>query len=121
VLLITYFSIVVGELVPKRLAQLDPERVAAQVAIPMLWLSRIAHPFVCLLSWSTDRLVRLLHRSGAAAAGPIEEEVRALLEEGARAGIVHEDENQMVRNVMRLDERPVQTLMVHSADIRYLD
>lgn len=121
VLLITYVSIVVGELVPKRLAQLNPEPVAARVAIPMLWLSRIAHPFVRLLSWSTDRLVHLLHRSSEAATGPIEDEVRALLEEGARAGIVHADENQMVRNVMRLDERPVQTLMVHRADIRYLD
>lgn len=121
VVLITYISIVVGELVPKRLAQLNPEPVAARVAIPMLWLSRIAHPFVRLLSWSTDHLVHLLHRSGEAAAGPIEDEVRALLEEGARAGIVHEDENQMVRNVMRLDERPVQTLMVHRADIHYLD
>lgn len=121
VLLITYVSIVVGELVPKRLAQLNPELVAARVALPMLWLSRIAHPFVRLLSWSTDRLVRLLHRSGEVASGPIEDEVRALLEEGARIGIVHEDENQMVRNVMRLDERPVRTLMVHHADIHYLD
>lgn len=121
VVLITYVSIVIGELVPKRLAQLNPEVVAARVARPMQWLSRATHPFVRLLSWSTDRLVQLLHRSGQAAAGPIEDEVRALLEEGTRIGIVHQDENQMVRNVMRLDERPVKALMVHHADIHFLD
>lgn len=121
VVLITYVSIVIGELVPKRLAQLNPEKVAARVALPMQWLSRATHPFVRLLSWSTDRLVHLLHRGGESTAGPIEDEVRALLEEGTRSGIVHQDENQMVRNVMRLDERPVKALMVHHADIHFLD
>lgn len=121
VVLITYVSIVIGELVPKRLAQLNPEKVAARVARPMQWLARATHPFVRLLSWSTDRLVRLLHRSGDSVAAPIEDEVRALLEEAARSGLVHQDENQMVRNVMRLDERPVKALMVHHADIHFLD
>lgn len=121
VVLITYVSIVIGELVPKRLAQMNPERVAARVAIPMQWLSRLAHPFVRLLSLSTDILVKLLYRKGEEASSPIEDEVRALLEEGTRRGNIHRDENLVVRNVMRLDERPVKSLMVHRSDIRFLD
>ena len=121
VIIITYVTIVIGELVPKRIGQLDPERVACRLARPMQLLSLLARPFVRLLSLSTDALVRLLRTHPSTAEDIIEEEIHALLQEGSDSGVIELQEREMVRNVFRLDDRPVESLMTPRADIVYLD
>lgn len=121
VVVITYVSIVIGELVPKRIAQFNPEGIARRVARPMNWLAILARPFVRLLSGSTDALLRLLGRQASAQEDVIEEEIHALLEEGSETGAIERQEREMVRNVFRLDERHIHSLMVPRADIVYLD
>jgi putative hemolysin len=121
VLVITYVSIVIGELVPKRLAQFHPEPIARAVARPIRLLSVLTRPFVQLLSISTDTLLRLMGKSQQAASGVTEEEIHAMLEEGSVAGVIERHEHEMVRNVFRLDERLLGSLMIPRADIVYLD
>ena len=121
VIVITYVSIVIGELVPKRIAQFNPEGIARRVARPMNWLAILARPFVRLLSVSTDAILRLMGKQASTQAGVIEEEIHALLEEGSESGVIEQQEREMVRNVFRLDERHIHSLMVPRADIVYLD
>lgn len=121
VVVITYVSIVIGELVPKRIGQFNPEGIALRVARPMNWLAMLARPFVRLLSVSTDALLRLLGKQASSQEGVIEEEIHALLEEGSETGAIEQQEREMVRNVFRLDERHIHSLMVPRADIVYLD
>jgi magnesium and cobalt exporter, CNNM family len=121
VLLITYFSIVLGELVPKRLGQLDPEAVARRVARPMLWIALIAKPFVKLLAGSTELVLRAFGIRDGGAPKITQEEIQALLMEGSVAGVIEEEEHDMVRNVFRLDERQIGSLMVPRRNVISLD
>ena len=121
VIIITYVTIVIGELVPKRIGLLNPEGIACRVARPMNLLALLARPFVRLLSVSTDAILRLLGRQQSSQQGVIEEEIHALLQEGSESGVIEQQERAMVRNVFRLDDRPVESLMVPRADIVYLD
>jgi len=121
VVLITYFSIVLGELVPKRLAQLDPEAVARRVARPMELLARITRPFVALLAGSTRLVLRALGLKDAQARPVTEEEIHALLVEGSASGAIEEEEHDIVRNVFRLDDRQIGSLMVPRSDVVSLD
>lgn len=121
VVIITYCSIVLGELVPKRIGQSNPEPIARIVARPMLTLATVARPLVRLLSGSTQVLLRLFGVRHAGTPVVTEEEIHALLEEGSDAGIIEENERQMVRNVFRLDDRQIVSLMVPRGDIVGLD
>jgi putative hemolysin len=121
VALITYFTIVLGELVPKRLGQLNPESVALRVARPMEWLAIASKPVVRLLSGSTSLVLRLLGARDVPARAVTEEEIRALLAEGSHAGVIELEEHQMVRNVFRLDDRQIGSLMVPRSEVIYLD
>ena len=121
VVVITYISIVIGELVPKRLGQIHPEGIARVVARPMEVLAMLARPFVVLLTKSTDSILRLLGKENNAASAVTEEEIHALLAEGSEAGVIEHAEHQMVRNVFRLDDRQIGSLMIPRADIVYLD
>ena len=121
VLAITYITIVIGELVPKRLGQLNPEGIACLVARPMLTLSAITRPFGRLLSASTDTVLRLMGNPPQAMPSVTEEEIHAMLEEGSEAGVIEQQEHEMVRNVFRLDDRQLGSLMVPRADIVFLD
>ena len=118
---ITYFSIVLGELVPKRMGQLNPEGIARFVARPMLWLAIIAKPFVMLLSGSTHLLLRILGIKDDGGAGVTEEDIHMLLSEGSDAGVIEEQEHQMVRNVFRVDDRQIASFMVPRNDVVFLD
>jgi len=120
VVLITYFSIVVGELVPKRLGQSYPETLARLVARPINWLAIATKPFVRLLSASTQGLLRLLGVKENAST-VTEDEIHAVLAEGTSAGVIESHEHMMVRNVFRLDDRQIGSLMVPRADVVYLD
>jgi putative hemolysin len=121
VVVITYFSIVVGELVPKRLGQSHPETLARLVARPIDWLAIATKPFVALLSVSTRALLRLLGVREDQVSAVTEEEIHAMLAEGTSAGVIESQEHAMVRNVFRLDDRQIGSLMVPRADIVALD
>ena len=121
VLLITYLSLVLGELVPKRLALNNAERVASLVARPMGVLSVIAAPVVKILSVSTDLLLRLLRARPPQNPPVTEEEVRLLLEEGTEAGVFAEAEQDLVEHVFRLADRRVDEIMTPRPRIVWLD
>jgi len=121
VVLITYFSIVLGELVPKRLGQSNPEAVARLVAKPIGWLATAAKPFVRLLSGSTHSVLRLLGVTGQNGSAVTEEEIHAMLAEGTSAGVIESHEHNMVRNVFLLDDRQITSLMVPRGDAVFLD
>jgi putative hemolysin len=121
VVLITVLTIIFGELVPKRLGQLYPEPVARIVAAPMNWLSTAARPLVLLLSASTNAVLRLLGIRPDMTRAVTEEEIAASLEEGLDAGVIEAQEHRMVRNVFRLDDRQVGSMMIPRAEIVWLD
>ena len=121
VISITFFTIIFGELVPKRLGQMYPESVARLVAQPMEWLSIITRPFVKLLSFCTEGTLKLLGIKGGPSRSVTEEEIAASLEEGLDAGVIEAQEHQMVRNVFRLDDRQVGSMMIPRAEIVWLD
>jgi putative hemolysin len=119
--LITYLSIVLGELVPKRLALLAPERLASLVAVPMHWLSRIATPAVWLLSASVRALMRLMRLDDAGDSKVTEEEIRLLLSESHEQGVIDDHERNMMNRVMRLGDRTADSLMTPRTRIVWLD
>lgn len=121
VVTITYFSIVLGELVPKRLGQIAPELIACRVARPMLLLALLARPFVKLLSASTQLVLRLFGIKDSGRQAMTEEELHLMLEEGSDAGLIEHHEHQMVRNVFRLDDRQIASLMVPRGEVVYFD
>ncbi|UUZ64640.1 hemolysin family protein [Polaromonas sp. P1-6] len=121
VTVITFITIVFGELVPKRIGQLYPELVARLISRPMMWVASIAKPFVRLLSMSTHATLKLLRVDNAAGRAVTEEEIAASLEEGVDAGLIEEHEHQMVQNVFLLDDRLLPSLMLPRSDIEWLD
>lgn len=118
---ITYFSIVVGELVPKRLAQSNAEGIARFMARPIALLARLSRPFVHLLSISTDALLKLLGRGELSSASLTEEDIHAMLVEGSQSGVIEKQEHEIVRNVFRLDDRQIASLMTPRSEIVCLD
>lgn len=121
VVVVTYVSIVIGELVPKRLGQITPEPIARLVARPMQLLALVTRPFVVLLSVSTHTILRLMGVKHSASTSVTEEEIHAILEEGSEAGVIEQHQHEMVRNVFRLDERQLGSLMIPRSDIVILD
>lgn len=121
VLVITYFSIVVGELVPKRLGQTNPEAFARLVSRPINFLALSTKPFVWLLSASTRGLLKLMGVKESNGSVVTEEEIQAILVEGHSAGVIESQEHTMVRNVFRLDDRQIGSLMVPRSDVVFLD
>jgi len=121
VLLITFATIIFGELVPKRIGQMFPEVVARLVAQPMGWLSIATRPFVWALAACTEAILRLLGIRDEQNRAVTEEEIAAHLEEGVESGVIELQEHQMVRNVFRLDERQVGSMMIPRAEISWLD
>ncbi len=121
VVAITYLSLIVGELVPKRIALTNPERMAVLVARSMLWLSRAATPAVWLLKVSTDAALRSLGLSGTREATVTEDEVKALIAEGTRAGVFVPQERAMIDGVLRLADRSVRAIMTPRAEIDWVD
>ena len=121
VMIVTYVSIVVGELVPKRIGQVSAERIACVMAKPMALLAVATKPFVWMLSGSTHAIMKLLGFSHIIEDNVTHEDIQAMLQEGSSAGIIEHSEHTMVKNVFRLDERSISSLMVPRSDIVYLD
>lgn len=121
VVVVTYVSIVVGELVPKRIGQMSAETIACLVAPPMTLIAIVTKPIVVLLSYSTHGLMNVFRMKESDDQAVTEEDIQALLKEGSASGVIKHDEHAMLTNVLRLDERPITTLMVHRSDIIFLD
>src|SRR5690606_35708961 len=119
--LITYLTIVFGELLPKRLALLAPERLAAMTALPMHGISRVAKPAVALLSSSVHGLLRALRLSDTEAAQVSEEEIRLLVSESHEQGVIDADERNMMNRVLQLGDRSAESLMTPRTRITWLD
>ncbi len=121
VVLITYLSLIVGELVPKQIALRNPEGVASKVAGPMLILSRVAAPLVWLLDASGKLVLRLLGQSGVAAGTVTDEEIKTVLAEAQSAGVIETEEQAMISGVMRLADRTARGLMTPRRDVEVVD
>ena len=121
VALITFLTLIFGELVPKRLAITAPEKIASVVALPMGWLARAAFPFVWLLSHTTRLVLRLLGLGKDEASTISEEEIRMLVAESHEQGVIDAHERDMVNRVMRLGDRTAASLMTPRNRIAWLD
>ena len=119
--LITYLSLVIGELVPKRIALSNPEKIATLVSFPTQALSSLSKPLVDVLSVSTDWILRLFRVKAAAEMPVTEDEVKMLIREGARVGIFNLAERDIVERTFRLADQRVVTLMTPRNDIFWLD
>lgn len=121
VALITFTTIIFGELVPKRIGQMYPEQVARWTSRPMQGLAWLARPFVVLLTACTQAVLRLLRLPSRVTRSMTAEEIRHNLEEGVDAGVIEQHEHQMVQNVFRLDDRPLSSIMMPRAELAWLE
>jgi putative hemolysin len=121
VVLVTYLSLIIGELVPKRWAMTHPEAIASVVARPMEWVAMALAPLVWLLQRSTDAILRLTGLKGGARSAVTEEEVRMLIAEGTREGVFQHAEHRMIEGVLKLADRNVRSVMVPRGEIVWLD
>ncbi|HYN37731.1 MAG TPA: hemolysin family protein, partial [Rhodospirillales bacterium] len=121
VLGITFLSLIVGELVPKRVALNDAERVASAVARPMILVTRLSSPLVWLLRISSEAVLRILGLPAHRQSTVTEEEVKAMVAEGADAGVFQASERDMIDGVLRLADRPVGAIMTPRIDVVWLD
>ena len=118
---LTYVSLIIGELVPKRLALIHPETIASAIARPMEIVAAVARPIVLLLSVSTDSILRLFRVRQAKQPGVTADEVRVMLEQGAEEGVFEPTQHELVTNVLNLDDRHVGAVLTRRSDIVYLD
>ncbi len=118
---LTYVSLIVGELVPKRLALLRPEAIASLVARPMQWLASATRPLVVILTASTDGVLRLLRIRASTAPAVTMEEIKVLMEQGTEEGVFEPSEQELVTNVLNLDDRLVGAILTPRAEVVFLD
>ncbi len=121
VMVITYLSLVVGELIPKRLALHSPDKIASMVAAPMKKLSSLASPLVKLLESSTNGLLRLFGLRESSEPPVTEDEIKVLIEQGISAGVFEEAEQNLIERTFHLGDRTVSELMVPRPDVVFLD
>src|SRR5687767_5454267 len=120
VIILTYFSLVFGELVPKRIGLSRPEGIAKKLAGPMHFVSRITHPFIWLLSKSTGLLVKIFNIK-TDDSQVTEEEIKAIISEGTEHGAIEEAEQEIIERVFHLGDRNITSLMTHRSDIIWFD
>ncbi|MDB5376218.1 MAG: HlyC/CorC family transporter, partial [Rubritepida sp.] len=121
VLAITYVNLILGELVPKQLALRNPEKVASALARPLTMLARFVSPFIWFMSQSSALILRLFGAHVPTDQSVTEEEVKAVVAEGAHAGALDHSERQMIERVLRLADRPVRALMTPRPEVAWLD
>jgi len=121
VLVMTYFTMVLGELVPKQLALRRPEELAAHLVRPLSWLLRVFAPVVTVLAWSSGIALRLFGAHRAAPQTVTEEELKAILAEGEETGVLESEERGMIERVLRLADKPVRAIMTPRNEIAWLD
>ncbi|HEY8389131.1 MAG TPA: hemolysin family protein [Parasegetibacter sp.] len=120
VIVVTYFSLVLGELFPKRIGLSNPEAIAKYVARPMRLLSIVTYPFVLLLTWSTNLISRLL-KIKSNNNQVTEEEIKAMINEGTEHGAIEEAEQEIIERIFHLGDRNITSLMTHRSDIVWFD
>ncbi len=121
VLATTFLTLVLGELVPKQLALREPELLAARIARPLRWLSRVASPLIWVLGMATGLILRLFGAPRAGAGAVTEEELKAVLAEGAEVGVLEMGEREMIERLLRLADKPVRALMTPRNEIAFID
>ena len=121
VVVVTYLSLILGELVPKRIALAHAEPIAEFVAMPMHWLARAAWPLVWLLRVSTEAVAMLLPVRSAPQSSITEDELRTLISEGAKEGVFLRREKELIDGVLRLADSSVESIMIQRGDIIWLD
>jgi len=120
VVVLTYFSLVLGELLPKRIGLNYPEKIAKSVAIPMKFMSVVTAPFIWLLTVSTEFLLKILMIKPSADGKVTEEEIKAIIKEGTEGGEVQEIEQDIVERVFHIGDRKVNSLMTHRKSVVFL-
>ena len=120
VLVLTFFSLVLGELLPKRIGLNYPETIAKSMAIPMKIVSQVTAPFIWLLTLATDFLLKLFNIKPTADGKVTEDEIKAIIKEGTEVGEVQEIEQDIVERVFHIGDRKVNSLMTHRNEIVYL-
>ncbi|HNG62349.1 MAG TPA: hemolysin family protein [Ferruginibacter sp.] len=120
VIVLTYLSLVLGELVPKRIGLARPEYIAKNFARPMGWLSRITFPFIWLLTKSTNVMVKLFNLK-VKDNQVTEEEIKAIISEGSEHGAIEEEEKDIIERIFHLGDRNITSLMTHRTDIIWVD
>ncbi|CAN5232722.1 hemolysin family protein [soil metagenome] len=121
VIIVTFLTIVFGELIPKRVGMLWPEKISKTIAKPMLLLSRISHPFVWLLSVVTNGVFKLLKVNESKDNHVTEDEIKAMISEGSEQGTIEEDEKEIIERVFHLGDRNITSLMTHRTDVVSFD
>ncbi|MEP6711517.1 MAG: hemolysin family protein [Ferruginibacter sp.] len=121
VIIVTFLSIIFGELIPKKFGLLRAEKIARVVSIPMNFLSLIVHPFVWLLSWITNVIFKIFNIKKATDSAVTEEEIKAMISEGSEHGSIEEGEKEIIERVFHLGDRNITSLMTHRTDIVWLD
>jgi putative hemolysin len=121
VIVVTYLSIILGELIPKRIGLLRAEKIACTVAKPMLWISRITAPLVWVLNKSTNVLFKIFGIHSSQDNIVTEEEIKAIISEGTEHGTIEEAEQEIIERVFHLGDRNITSLMTHRSDIVWLD
>ena len=121
VVVVTYLSLILGELVPKRIALAHAETIAEAVALPMRWLSRAAWPLVWLVQVSTETVAKLLPVRSAPQSSITEDELKTLISEGAKEGVFLRREKELIDGVLRLADSSVESIMIQRGDIIWLD
>jgi putative hemolysin len=121
VILVTFLSIVFGELIPKRIGMLRAEKIAKAVAFPMNILSKIAYPIVWLLNGITNLIFKLFNIKVSSDSAVTEEEIKAMISEGSEHGTIEEEEKDIIERVFHLGDRSITSLMTHRTDIQWLD
>jgi putative hemolysin len=121
VVLITYFSIVLGELVPKRIGMVFPEKIITYMAGPMQFLSLLTGPFVWLLTATNNLFIRILGLKDTAEQAVSEEEIKSILKESAQGGEIQDIEQSIVERVFELGDRKIKSLMTHRSEITFFE
>lgn len=120
VVILTFFSLVLGELLPKRIGLNYPEKIAKSVAIPMKWVSIVTAPFIWLLTVSTEFLLKVFMIKPSADGKVTEEEIKAIIKEGTEGGEIQEIEQDIVERVFHIGDRKVNSLMTHRKSVVFL-
>lgn len=117
VVIVTYLSIVLGELIPKRLGLLSAEKIARLVALPVVYFAKLTHPFVWLLNKSSNLLFKLFNITPSQDSSVTEEDIKAIISEGTEQGSIEEAEQEIIERVFHLGDRNITSLMTHRSDI----
>jgi len=121
IVLTTYASLTIGELIPKQFALRSPEPIACVAAVPMMWLSRVTAPLVWLLDWTTRLAFRLIGLSRQSDNQVTAEELHLIVAEASNAGVIEESERAIISGVVRLADRPVREVMTPRTEVAWID